>query len=233
MIKGIFFDAADVFYRRPQPTLKYVLNLLKEKGLAAELSEEDRQRHQVLRSRAMSGHLSPDQYWDQLLLMHGVADPDERRILVGKINDYSNQVQPIPGGREAAAGLKRRGFILGIITDTLYPVEWKMRWLAKVGVAEFMDVVACSTVLGAHKPDPVMYLNAVQQAHLTPAESAFVGHDAQELEGARRAGLVTVAVNYDPGAQADYYCQSMFDLLNVPIFQNHIHNTEEEYGSRN
>ena len=27
-IRGIFFDAADVFYRRPEPTDKYVSNLL-------------------------------------------------------------------------------------------------------------------------------------------------------------------------------------------------------------
>jgi HAD superfamily hydrolase (TIGR01509 family) len=218
-IKGIFFDAADVLYRRPEPTDTYVSNLLKEKGGSTDLSVEDRMRQKALRSQANSGYLSPDQYWDQFLLMHGVAAPEERRTLVGKINDYSNHVLPIPGGREALAGLKQRGFVLGIVTDTIYPIEWKMRWLDQVGVAEFIDVVACSTVLGVHKPDPVMYLNALQQAHLTPGESAFVGHDAEELEGARNAGMATVAVNYDPDAKADYYAQSLADLLNVPIFK--------------
>jgi len=218
-IKGIFFDAADVFYRRPEPTIEYVLNLLEEKGLSTELSAEDRVHQRALRSRANSGYLSPDEYWDQFLLMHGVAVPEERKTLVGQIIAYSNDVLPIPGGKEALAGLKQRGFILGIVTDTIYPIEWKMRWLDKVGVAEFLDVVACSTVLGMHKPDPAMYLNALQQAHLAPSESAFVGHDAGELEGARKAGIATVAVNYDPHAEADYYCESLLDLLNVPVFQ--------------
>jgi HAD superfamily hydrolase (TIGR01509 family) len=218
-IKGIFFDAAGVFYRRPEPTDKYVSSLLKEKGLGTELSVEDRMRQKALRSQANSGHLSPDEYWDQSLLMHGVAVPEERRALVGKINDYSNHVLPIPGGREALRGLKQRGFVLGIVTDTMYPLESKMRWLDTVGVAEFIDVIACSTVLGVHKPDPAMYLNALQQAGLTPSQSAFVGHDAQELEGARKAGMATVAVHYDPGARADYYARSLVDLLNVPIFR--------------
>jgi HAD superfamily hydrolase (TIGR01509 family) len=217
-IKGIFFDAAGVFYRRPVSTSNYALNLLKQTGYATELSVEDRIRQKALRSQANNGQLSPDEYWDQFLLMHGVAAPEERRTLVGKINDHSNHVLPIPGGREALAGLKQRGFVLGIVTDTIYPIEWKMRWLGKVGVAEFIDVVTCSTVLGAHKPDPAMYLNALQQAHLTPGESAFVGHDAEELEGARKAGIATIAVNYDPGTRADYYARSLMDLLNVPIF---------------
>jgi FMN phosphatase YigB (HAD superfamily) len=114
--------------------------------------------------------------------------------------------------------LKQRGFKLGIVTDTIYPVERKMRWLDQVGVAEFIDVVACSTVVGAHKPDPAIYLDALRQAHLAPGESAFVGHHTEELDGARRAGMATVAVNYDPGAKADYFAASLVDLLNVPIF---------------
>ena len=222
-IKGIFFDAADVFYYRPVSTQDYALDRLKQEGYATELSVEDQIRQKAQRSQANSGHLSPDEYWDQFLLMHGVAVPEERRTLVGQIIDYSNHVLPIPGGREALAGLKQRGFVLGIVTDTIYPIEWKMRWLDKVGVAEFIDVVACSTVLGAHKPDPAMYLNALQQAHLTPSESAFVGHDAGELEGAHKAGIATVAVNYDPGSKADYYARSLVDLLNVPIFKKITH----------
>jgi FMN phosphatase YigB (HAD superfamily) len=217
-IRGILFDAAGVFYRRPDSTGRYVASLLEKMGLPAELLAEDQPRHKALRSQANQGHLSPDKYWDQRLQMHGVAAAEVRSVLVGKINDYSDQVLPIPGGREALAGLKRRGFLLGIVTDTIYPVERKMRWLNHVGVAEFIDVVACSTVVGAHKPDPAIYLDALRQAQLAPGESAFVGHDTDELDGARRAGMATVAVSYGPGAKADYYVASLVDLLNVPIF---------------
>lgn len=219
MIKGIFFDAADVFYRRSEPTENYALNLLQQEGFSAELSSADLKRQKTLLSQATEGRIGHEVYWDQFLLRHGVTNPEQRKTLVGQIVDYSNNVLPIPGGREALAGLRQRGFVLGIVTDTMYPLEWKMRRLDKVGVAEFIDVVACSTVLGAHKPDPAMYLNALQQARLTPSEAAFVGHDAGELAGARKVGIVTVAVNYAPGTKADYYARSLVDLLNVPIFK--------------
>lgn len=217
-IKGILFDAAGVLYDRPEPTRKYVAKLLEEMGLSTKLPAKDRARQKELHSQANRGHFSPSEYWDQVLLMLGVASPADRETLIGKINAYSDQVQAIPGGREALAALQQRGFVLGIVTDTIYPIGRKMRWLNKVGVAEFIDVVACSTVAGTHKPDPAIYLNALKQAHLTPDEAAFVGHAADELEGARRAGLVTVAVLYEPGARADYYAESLLDLLNVPIF---------------
>lgn len=218
-IKGIFFDAAGVLYHRPEATNAYVSKLLNERGLSTELSAQDRARQEALRSEANKGRLCPTEYWDQVLQMYGVADPAERQRLASMIDDYSDNVLPFPGGREALAGLDRRGFVLGIITDTIYPLERKRRWLNMVGVAEFIDVLVCSTDLGAHKPDPAIYLGALQQAHLTPGESAFVGHAADELEGARRAGLATVAVHCDPGAKADYHAKSLMDLLNVPIFQ--------------
>jgi HAD superfamily hydrolase (TIGR01509 family) len=217
-IKGIFFDAAGVLYQRPESTGIHVSKLLSERGLSMELSPQDRARQEALHSQANRGHLGPVEYWDQVLLMVGVADPVERRALVSHIDEYSDNVLPIAGGREALAGLKQRGFLLGIVTDTIYPIERKMRWLDRAGVAEFVDVVACSTVVGAHKPDPAIYLDALQQAHLTPGESAFVGHDADELDGAHRAGIATVAVYYGPDAKADYYARSLVDLLNVPIF---------------
>jgi HAD superfamily hydrolase (TIGR01509 family) len=217
-VKGIFFDAAGVLYRRSESTSTYVSTLLEERGLTMALSAQDRARQKALRSEANKGRLSPKAYWDQVLLMCGVAAPAERRMLVDKIDAYSDNVLPIPGGREALICLKQRGFILGIVTDTMHSVERKKRWLATVGVIDLIDVLACSTALGAHKPDPAIYLNALQQAHLTPGESAFVGHAADELEGARRAGLATVAVLYEPGARADHYAESLVDLLNVPIF---------------
>lgn len=217
-IKGIFFDAADVFYRRPKQTDDYVADLLAEGGYPTGPVDGDGAGERDLRGQAMRGKMSPPEYWDRFLLLRGVSAPEERRSLVRKIIDYSDTVVPIAGGSEAVAGLKQRGFTLGIVTDTIYPLERKMGWLASVGVAPHIDVVACSTSLGIQKPDPAIYLNAVHQANLTSAEAAFVGHDARELAGARAAGLATVAVNHDASAEADYYASSLLDLLNVPLF---------------
>jgi FMN phosphatase YigB (HAD superfamily) len=219
MIKGIFFDAADVFYERPQKMNKYVAALLRQHGYVAELTAEAQKQLKQANFMATEGRLSPEAYWDQFLSMHNVKAPAERASLAREISEFSDIICAIPGGKEALAELKRRGFVLGIVTDTMHPLETKMRWLESVGVAEFIDVVACSSVLGTHKPDPAMYLNAIEQAQLTVSESAFVGHDAGELEGARVAGLATVAVNYDPHAKADYYCKSLLGLLDVPIFK--------------
>jgi FMN phosphatase YigB (HAD superfamily) len=219
MIKGIFFDAAGILYTRVGPTEEYALNLLQESGFCCEISPADFKKQTALHSQASQGRISYVTYWDQFLLMRGVLDPQQRKACSTKIIDHSNDVHPTAGGVDALAALKQRGFLLGIITNTMYPVEWKMHRLEKAGVAEFIDVITCSTVLEAHKPDPTVYENAIGQAHLLLCESAFVGHRGIELHGAHEAGMVTIAINQDPETKADYYCSSLIDLLTLPILE--------------
>lgn len=221
-VKAIFFDAAGVFYDRHESTGAFANRRLAELGYPPQLSPADALLDKQAHVLANEGRISHEAYWDRRLLMHGVADPAVRVPLVREVLDHTFDVFAYPGGRTAMAGLLARGFVLGIVTDTIYPVEWKMAWLDKVGVAEFVSIVACSSSLGAHKPQPEIYLNAVRQARLVPEQAAFVGHDAGELAGAKRAGLVTVAVNYDPEAHADYFAESLTALLDVPVFANSI-----------
>ncbi len=218
-IKGIFFDAADVFYARKESTAKYAVRLLHEHSYPTQMSGADAERRKVLVSQASGGHISAEFYWDAVLQMYGVTEAAERAALCEQIVAQADEVYGLPGAVKTAQALKERGFVLSIITDTIYPLARKMRWLEQIGVAEFVDHVACSTELGVHKPDPAIYLGAVRQAGLTVEESAFVGHATDELAGARRVGMKTVAVFYGADAEADYYAESLAGLLEVPIFE--------------
>jgi len=222
MIKAIFFDAAGILYTRSGPTEQYALNLLKEQGYSVELNQDQMEHQFALKSQANRSLISHGKYWDEFLRMRGINNPGQRKAFADEIIHYSNDVQPMPGGREALAGLKARGFRMGIITDTMYPVEWKMRRLEKAGVAEFIDIVACSTDLGVHKPDPAIYAYALEQAQLEPKEAVFVGHLGVELQGAHQAGMVTIAINPHSGANADYACDNLLGLLSLTIFQEQL-----------
>ena len=219
MIKAIFFDAAGILYTRQAHTEEYVLQRLQEEGVSTTIPEAMLQNQLELRSQANQGLVSHVVYWDRYLSLRGVINDQYRQEFISDIVNFSNNVQPIPGVRETLAELKRRGFLLGIITDTMYPLEWKMRRLEKVDVADLIDIVACSSDLGVHKPDPVIYSHALQQAHLSPGEAAFVGHLGIELQGAHAAGMVTISVDPDLGEPADYRCRALPEVLTFPIMQ--------------
>ncbi|MBC7260353.1 MAG: hypothetical protein H5T65_14065, partial [Chloroflexi bacterium] len=74
-IRGIFFDAAGVLYHRPQSTSRYVMDLLKRRGIAPKLDDARRARLKALRAAANSGRMAPDEYWDAVLIAYGVGAP--------------------------------------------------------------------------------------------------------------------------------------------------------------
>jgi HAD superfamily hydrolase (TIGR01509 family) len=218
MIKAIFFDAAGILYVRSSPTESFARQLLQEHGFNPDISTEQQEGLMLIRTKANSGGVSHEYYWDQYLAVRGVSSLEQRKDISRQIITFSNDVQAVPGARDALQALKQNGVVLGIITDTMYPMEWKMARLRRAGVADLIEIVACSTDLGAHKPDPAVYRFAIQKTGHSAKQSAFVGHLGIELEGARAAGMLTIAINQDPGTTADYYCESLKDILSLPIF---------------
>lgn len=218
MIRGIFFDANGVLYHRPEPPSHYATSLLRLHGYSYGLPAEDAASLQSLEARAMIGSETPEEYWDQFLLRHGVANSGERVSLVRQIMRQVDRVVPRPEAAEVLSVLKRRGFFIGVITNTMYLLEWKQRWLARARLTHVIDVISSSAVVGASKPDRAIYLDALARTRLEPPEGAFVGHDGIELDGARSLGMVTVAVNHDESVAADYAVASLVDLLTLPVF---------------
>lgn len=223
MIRGIFFDAHGVLYERRETGTPYARRLLARRVHATEVPAPRADDLARLKADAAVGRISAATYWDEFVSAHGVVNEEERGQLVQRILEHSHQIYALPGAAATLRVLKQRGFVLGVITDTMYPSEWKMSWLARIGVAESVDAVVCSTEIGARKPEPAIYLAALRRASVQPREAAFVGHDASDLDGAHRVGMTTVAVDPDRSIQADYNVSSLTDLLALPIFQGPRH----------
>ena len=108
-IKGIFFDAAGVFYDRAQTTGTYAAELLSELGFPTTLDANAQARKKEMRVLATEGRISPAAYWDEILTMHRVSDTAQRTDLREKILASTHNVFSYPGAHEAMAGLKARG----------------------------------------------------------------------------------------------------------------------------
>ncbi len=83
--------------------------------------------------------------------------------------------------------LKRRGFVLGAISDwedTLPEV------LSELGLLDYFDALSISSVVGVTKPDALMFEDALAQVHLPPDACLHVG-DWYEMDaaGATAAGM--------------------------------------------
>ena len=106
---------------------------------------------------------------------------------------------------------------LGIVTNTYNSKEEKHRWFASIGIDQLWDSYANSCDLRVIKPDPKIYLAALDPINVFPSDAAFVGHAKTEIEGAKALGMTTIRFNPDPNCvESDFLAKKFSDLLNLP-----------------
>ena len=215
-IKALFFDAGDILYFRPNKDAH--LNLFLDGKMLNPVPDLDSEKSR-LKHLAFTGQLKRHAYYEQVIRLYGITDPDDIAEGVQAISQDDNSVEIVAGAPETIRELKQRGFLLGIITDTAMPYSRKLTWFDQHGFGDLWDTIISSREMGMRKPAPSMYEMALSQVGVTPEQAVFIGHKQSELEGAKNVGMRTIAFNYEQNACADLYIDNFPDLLEIEILQ--------------
>jgi HAD superfamily hydrolase (TIGR01509 family) len=92
----------------------------------------------------------------------------------------------LPGGAETLGRLASAGIALACVAN------WDISlatYLERAGVAHRFDTIVSAAEAGAQKPDPRIFLLALERLKVTPERALHVGDDAVDREGASAAGL--------------------------------------------
>ncbi len=86
--------------------------------------------------------------------------------------------------------LKQRGLILGLISA---------HYIGRAGMEPYLDVVVTAKDAGADKPEPPIFMAAVERAAVDAKEVLFIGDQYErDIVGARRVGINAVLIDrYD------------------------------------
>ncbi|RPI79772.1 MAG: HAD family hydrolase [Chloroflexi bacterium] len=118
-------------------------------------------------------------------------------------------------GREVLEELKRRGYILGIISNVITSKEIP-DWLAADGFANYFDSVVLSSIFGRRKPDPAIYYEAARLTGVDPANCVYIGDNPKrDVEGTRQAGfgMVVLMISRDKYQDVIFTDQNRPDLI--------------------
>ncbi len=213
-IRAVLFDADGVLYYRNN----------KDVELNSFIKQHRRVHHKIpaaevnrLRNLAFTGKLTFVQYKTAIFALYGITEPHLVEQGVQKAIQEKDNVQFFGHILDTLKALKDRSLYLGIITDTTQPLHKKISKLERGGFGHLWDSIIPSNEVAVKKPDPRIYQLALMQLGIKPEQAIFVGHDQNELQGARNVGLKTVAFNYDRGALADFYITDFSELANLDI----------------
>lgn len=214
-VRAIFFDADGVLYVHGDRQA-HLRAFLAHRGLALPPWPQLRAVIATPVQQAITGMISRDALYEAVLAACGLSpQPDllaQGRAEMAADDSNSTLCDDVP---ETLRSLKMQGLRLGVITNSASGAEEKLTWLRTQGVDLRWDCFISSCEVGARKPDPEIYRLALARCGMAAHEAAFVGHSASELQGARQAGLTSIAIDPDVDAEADVTLGRFADLLQV------------------
>jgi putative hydrolase of the HAD superfamily len=186
-------------------------------------------RYQVLRKRAKEKLIeaSENEMWTQWML----PDYPIEKIspLSGKLTrlwrDCDGRRIPRSDAKETILELHRRGYILGIIANTITETEIP-DYLEKDDLTGYIKTVVLSSKVGIRKPNPEIYWEAARRIGVKPEKCVYVGDNpVRDVEGTRLAGYGLFILFFEPATLAkepstgdvkpDYTIHKMKDLLDI------------------
>lgn len=187
------------------------------------------ERYKVLRKRAKDKLIeaSEKEMWTNWMLPDFPAE--KIAPLSAKLTrlwrDCDGRRVPRQDAKETILELSRRGYVLGIIANTITETEIP-DYLETDGLTGYFKTVVLSSKVGIRKPDPEIYWEAARRVGVEPAKCVYVGDNpVRDVEGTRAAGYGLFILFYEPATQAkepptgeikpDFIIRELRELLDI------------------
>ena len=131
--------------------------------------------------------------------LHGTAEPDTFARAYALFSELyerntSKRSRLYPGAREGLDYLRRGRLKLGCVTNKRGRFTEPL--LKALGILDDFDIVISGDTLPKKKPDPMPLLHASEMLGAKPENAMMIGDSVNDIEAARAAGFLVVAVNY-------------------------------------
>lgn len=109
--------------------------------------------------------------------------------------------------------LKKQGLILGLITTLSKDMNLIC---SNLGLDSYLDFVVTAMEVGAHKPEPPIFLAALERARINASEAIYVGDQYDtDVVGARGVGIKPILIDrYDLSPEVSD-CPRIHSLIEV------------------
>ena len=194
-VKAVFFDFDDTLQSRKGAYRLYCEAFLTR--YFPKIGETERlQKLDEMEALVDGGYKDREVYFPELIDLWQWNDHPPLQELYDSFNyDFGKYVVMLPGAVETLRELKRRGYLLGAVTNGVSSLQ-NIK-LDTAGIRDLFDVVVVSGDIGIYKPDRRIFDEACRRAGVKNEEALFVGdHPVNDIDGALGAGMPAIRMNY-------------------------------------
>ena len=150
-------------------------------------------------------------YYGFLLRGEGVRqEVDSRAKILFDELWCNNDRLPYPETKEVLEYFCKKGYKMGVISDTLPSLEYTLHQL---GLASFFTSFTASSLVGAGKPNPIIFNAALDAQGVTAAESVYVDDYHVEADGARELGFTAFLIDRTKKQSGEWVIDSLNGLV--------------------
>ena len=127
-------------------------------------------------------------------LLGELSDGDAERFIDVEHEVWRPARRPLAAARALLETLRGRGLKTGLVANS-WPDSGRVLLgdVAEAGLADVLDVAVFSSDVGVMKPDPAIFLRALEALAVEPIEAIFVGDSlGSDVQGAANVGMTTV-----------------------------------------
>ena len=189
-------------------------------ALAAAGNADDPAAFTARYRRVVLERATPDDDYADLLRELGVGDVD--RFLEAEHEVWRPAYSPLASAQALLDALRGRGIRTGLVANSWPdPARLLRADVEAFGLADRLDVLVFSEEAGARKPQPEIFLRALEQLGVEPENAIFVGDRLEtDVSGAAQLGMTTVQALWfraddTPGIEPDFMAFTPMDVLNL------------------
>ena len=122
----------------------------------------------------------------------GHDSPEAVNARPGRYREIIGEARPFPGAEELVSCIHQHGLITALATSS--PSDELDTVLEVLDIDAVLDVKMTADDIESSKPDPEVFLTAMDEASLEPARTLAIGDSVWDVKAANGAGIGCVAV---------------------------------------
>lgn len=160
------------------------------------------------------GYVWKDKVYQQMIKEFEIIGISWEELLQDYISEFKYSCIPFPHLIEMLEELKTRNIAIGMITNGRG--QFQMDNIQALGIEKYFDSILVSEWEGMKKPNPNIFLKALQDLEVNPEESLFIGdHPENDVIAATAVGMKGVWKKDKPWKHAatEYTIDDLLEIL--------------------
>ncbi len=212
MIKLLIFDYNGIIADFPAERWYYIM------GIFMKRHDIDSKRQDMLWKRIKdsvdNGKVSLSKAQDITLKKLGVNNEIIKKWKELDVKIIENNSKLRPFVLPTIKKLKKK-YKIAILSDAVHGRKIKHETLRRNKMNMLFDGIYCSCDIGIKKPDKRAFFTVLNRFKVKPSEAVFIGHSKDEVEGARKFKIRTIAVDWNKGVKSDFYIKKFSEIPKI------------------